>query len=188
MKVMIKSLVALGGVMLVVLLAGCAKQPMAGNQASAPAPGGASNDCARTAGGGYGAGGTGSGPLSGAQRPAIKDFVAAPDLVDIHFDFDRADIRQSEAKVLDAHASWLKTHGDHFVLIEGHCDERGTNEYNTALGDRRAKATMNYLLSRGVAAARITLISYGEERPVCAQHDDACWAKNRRVHFMVKAR
>jgi peptidoglycan-associated lipoprotein len=74
------------------------------------------------------------------------------------------------------------------VLIEGHCDERGTNEYNTALGDRRAKATMNYLVSRGVAASRITLISYGEERPVCAQHDGDCWAKNRRAHFMVKAR
>lgn len=185
---MIKSL-ALGGVMLVVLLAGCAKQPVSsGSQASAPAPGGARTDGAGTAGG-FGAGGAGgSGVLSGAQRPAIKDFVAAPDLADIHFDFDRADIREPEAKVLDGHAGWLKSHSDHFVLIEGHCDERGTNEYNTALGDRRAKATMNYLMSRGVAPARITLVSYGEERPVCAQHDDACWAKNRRAHFMVKAR
>jgi peptidoglycan-associated lipoprotein len=187
-KVMIKSL-ALGGVMLVVLLAGCAKQPVSsGGLTSAPAPGGARTDGAGTAGG-FGAGGAGgSGVLSGAQRPAIKDFVAAPDLADIHFDFDRADIREPEAKVLDSHASWLKAHSDHFVLIEGHCDERGTNEYNTALGDRRAKATMNYLLSRGVAPARITLVSYGEERPVCAQHDDACWAKNRRAHFMMKAR
>jgi peptidoglycan-associated lipoprotein len=183
---MIKSL-ALGGLMLTVLLAGCAKQPVSTSQASAPAPGGARMEGAGTAGG-FGAGGTGSGALSGAQRPAIKDFVAAPDLVDIHFDFDRAEIRETAAKVLDAHASWLKAHGDHYVLIEGHCDERGTNEYNTALGDRRAKATMNYLASRGVAVSRITLISYGEERPVCAQHDDACWAKNRRAHFMVKAR
>ena len=185
---MIKSL-ALGGAMLVVLLAGCAKQPVSsGGTASAPAPGGARMEGAGTAGGSFGTGGSGSGALSGAQRPSIKDFVAAPDLADIHFEFDRADIREADAKTLDIHAGWIKSHADHFVLIEGHCDERGTNEYNTALGDRRAKATMNYLISRGVAANRITLVSYGEERPVCSQHDDACWAKNRRAHFMVKAR
>src|SRR5262245_29918442 len=186
---MIKSL-ALGGVLLVVLLAGCAKQPVSsGGTASAPAPDGARMEGAGTAGGGsFGAGGSGAGALSGAQRPAISDFVAAPDLTDVHFDFDRADIREADAKLLDGHAGWLKSHASHFVLIEGHCDERGTHEYNTALGERRARATMNYLVPRGVAANRITLISYGEERPLCSQHDDACWAKNRRAHFMVKAR
>src|SRR5262245_19375818 len=117
-KVMIKSL-ALGGVMLVVLLAGCAKQPVSsGGAATAPSPDGARTGGAGTAGGSFGAGGSGSGTLSGAQRPAIKDFVAAPDLADIHFEFDRADIRESEAKVLDTHAGWLKSHADHFVLIE----------------------------------------------------------------------
>jgi peptidoglycan-associated lipoprotein len=187
---MIKSL-ALGGVMLVVLLTGCAKQPVSsGSGASAPAPGGADMAGSGTAGGGaFGsAGGAGGSGLSGAARPSVKDFVPAPDLADIHFDFDRSDIREVDAKTLDNHVGWLKAHGDNMVLIEGHCDERGTNEYNTALGDRRAKATMNYLVSRGVAASRITLISYGEERPVCAQHDGDCWAKNRRAHFMVKAR
>jgi peptidoglycan-associated lipoprotein len=186
---MIKSL-ALGGVMLVVLLTGCAKQPVSsGSGASAPAPGGAGVAGAGTAGGGaFGSGGAGGSGLSGAARPSVKDFVPAPDLADIHFDFDRSDIREVDAKTLDGHAGWLKAHGDNMVLIEGHCDERGTNEYNTALGDRRAKATMNYLISRGVAASRITLISYGEERPVCAQHDADCWAKNRRAHFMMKAR
>jgi peptidoglycan-associated lipoprotein len=187
---MLKSL-ALAGVMLVALLTGCAKQPVSsGSQASAPAPSGAPVDGPGGPGGPFGstAGGAGGSGLTGANRPAIKDFVAAPDLADIHFDFDRADIREADAKTLDSHAKWLKAHGDHLVLIEGHCDERGTIEYNTALGDRRAKATMNYLVSHGVAASRISLISYGEERPVCAQHDTECWAKNRRAHFMMKAR
>jgi len=183
---MIKSL-ALGGVMLIVLLTGCAKQPVSpGSQSSAPAPGGARAEDAGTAGGGnYGPGGYG---VSGAARPSVKDFAPAPDLADVHFDFDHSEIREVDARVLDAHASWLKEHASNLVLIEGHCDERGTNEYNTALGDRRAKSTMNYLVSRGVAASRVTIISYGEERPLCQQHDDACWAKNRRAHFMVKGR
>ena len=72
------------------------------------------------------------------------------------------------------------------VLIEGHCDERGTNEYNISLGERRAKATMNYLISQGVAQSRVSIISYGEERPVCTDHNEACWAKNRHAHFLVK--
>jgi peptidoglycan-associated lipoprotein len=188
---MFKSL-ALAGVMLVVVLTGCAKQPASsGSQASAPAPGGARTDGAGGPGGGtFGStpGGAGGSGLTGANRPAIKDFVAAPDLADIHFEFDRADIREADAKTLDSHAKWLKAHADHHLLIEGHCDERGTNEYNTALGDRRAKATMNYLVAHGVPVSRISLISYGEERPVCAQHDADCWAKNRRAHFMMKAR
>ena len=78
--------------------------------------------------------------------------------------------------------------GNNLVLIEGHCDERGTNEYNLALGERRAKATMNYLVSQGVQAARITIISYGEERPLCTEKTEACWARNRRAHFLTKAR
>jgi len=74
------------------------------------------------------------------------------------------------------------------LLIEGHCDERGTNEYNLALGERRAKATMNYLVSQGIQANRITIISYGEERPICTEKTEACWAKNRRANFLVKPR
>jgi peptidoglycan-associated lipoprotein len=71
-------------------------------------------------------------------------------------------------------------------LIEGHCDERGTAEYNLALGERRAKATQTYLVSRGVQAERITLVSYGEERPECTEHSEKCWATNRRAQFLVK--
>lgn len=173
-------------------LAACAKQPTT-TSASAPAPGGAagggsSADAMRQAGLAPGEGGRG-GTMSGSDsRPPLKDFRPASDLPDIHFDYDRAEIREADAKVLDANATWLKTHADHLVLVEGHCDERGTSEYNTALGDRRAKATMNYLVSRGVPAARITVISYGEERPTCAQRGAECWARNRRAHFQVKPR
>jgi peptidoglycan-associated lipoprotein len=93
-----------------------------------------------------------------------------------------------ETEVLDANAKWLQLNAGHLVLIEGHADERGTNEYNLALGERRAKATMDYLVSRGIQAARITITSLGEERPLCADRKEACWAKNRRARFLVKPR
>jgi peptidoglycan-associated lipoprotein len=121
-------------------------------------------------------------------RPAPRDFAAVPDLRDIYFDFDKYDIRPADARTLDANAAWLKSNPNHLVLIEGHCDERGTNEYNLALGERRAKSTMNYLVSQGVQANRITIISYGEERPTCTEKAEACWARNRRSHFLVKPR
>ncbi|HEU4370978.1 MAG TPA: OmpA family protein, partial [Methylomirabilota bacterium] len=165
---------AVPAVILTLVLAGCAKQP-ATTQASAPSPGGATGSglggpgsvgpaSARPGDAGRGMGSSGATAGSAGARPAVKDFQAVSDLADIHFDFDKADIRETDAKVLDANAVWLKAHTDHLILIEGHCDERGTSEYNTSLGDRRAKATMNYLVSRGVPAARITVISYGEER------------------------
>jgi peptidoglycan-associated lipoprotein len=123
-----------------------------------------------------------------APRPAPKEFMAVAALKEVYFDFDKYDIRAEDAKTLDANATWLKSNGDNLVLIEGHCDERGTNEYNLALGERRAKATMNYLVSQGIQANRITIISYGEERPVCTEKTEACWAKNRRANFLVKPR
>jgi peptidoglycan-associated lipoprotein len=113
--------------------------------------------------------------------------MANPNLNDIHFDFDKYNIRPGDATVLDANAAWLKSNPGNLVLIEGHCDERGTNEYNLALGERRAKSTMNYLVSQGVQASRITIISYGKERPVCTEHNESCWLKNRRAHFLTKA-
>jgi peptidoglycan-associated lipoprotein len=184
-------------VILTLVFAGCAKQPST-TTASAPAPGGATGTGAGTPGGVMGTlstnpgeAGRGAGALAGmapGTRPPVKEFRDANGLSDIHFDFDKADIREADAGILDQNAGWLKSHADHLVLIEGHCDERGTNEYNTALGDRRAKATMNYLVSRGVAASRITVISYGEERPACSQRSDDCWAKNRRASFRVRAR
>ncbi|HEV8639500.1 MAG TPA: peptidoglycan-associated lipoprotein Pal [Methylomirabilota bacterium] len=184
-----------------VVLAGCAKRP-ATTQASAPAPAGAAAGSAPS-GTSSGAGAAGpvaqSGPSAGTQpsgpaaaapasRPAPKEFTAIPDLRDINFDFDKYDVRPGDAKILDANAAWLKSNQGYLVLIEGHCDERGTNEYNLALGERRAKAAMNYLVSQGVPASRITIISYGEERPLCTEHSEGCWAKNRRDHFLVKPR
>ncbi|MBI2525529.1 MAG: peptidoglycan-associated lipoprotein Pal [Candidatus Rokubacteria bacterium] len=127
-------------------------------------------------------------PAAPATPPRPAEFAETPNLKDIHFAFDKYDIRPEDAKILDSNAAWLKREASSLVLIEGHCDERGTNEYNLALGERRAKATMNYLVSQGIQASRITIISYGEERPSCSEKNEACWSKNRRSHFLVKAR
>ena len=124
----------------------------------------------------------------GSARPAPAEFAARAELEDIHFDFDRHDIRPGDARILDVSAAWLQENPGTLVLIEGHCDERGTDAYNLALGDRRAKAAMDYLASRGIQAERMNTLSYGKEKPVCQEHTEACWAKNRRAHFLVKAR
>ena len=127
------------------------------------------------------------GPTTPPQPPRVSEFTENPNLKDIHFDFDKYNIRPGDAKILDANASWLKSNAGNLLLIEGHCDERGTNEYNLALGERRAKSTMNYLVAQGVQASRITIISYGKERPLCPEHNEGCWARNRRAHFLTKA-
>jgi peptidoglycan-associated lipoprotein len=115
-----------------------------------------------------------------------REFVETEALKDIHFDFDRYDVRLGDAKILDENATWMKVNPNYLILIEGHADERGTNEYNLALGERRGKAAMSYLVSQGVAAGRFTIISYGEERPLCMDKTEACWSRNRRAHFLVK--
>jgi peptidoglycan-associated lipoprotein len=182
-------------ILLSALVAGCAKQP-ATMAASAPAPviGGdakatpapvQSPGDSSTAGAKPPTGGTAT-PSAGG-RPAPKDFTAVSDLPDVYFDFDRYEIRPSAQRTLLAHATWLRSQTKALMIIEGHCDERGTNEYNIALGERRAKAAMNYLVSRGVDARRLTVISYGEQRPQCRDRNEVCWAKNRRAHFLVKA-
>jgi peptidoglycan-associated lipoprotein len=112
--------------------------------------------------------------------------VARAEIRDIHFDFDRSAIRPDAARILDATAAWLRSNAGFAVLVEGHCDERGTNEYNLALGERRARAAVDYLVRRGVARDRFRTISYGEERSVCTERGEACWRQNRRAHFLVK--
>jgi peptidoglycan-associated lipoprotein len=194
------SAVVVSMLVLAVALAGCAKRP-ATTQASAPAPGGGAGSTPASTGGQPTA--TTSEPTTRGETTATapepapapattrvtpREFAAVPELRDIHFDFDKYDIRPEDAQVLDANAGWLNRNGNMLILIEGHCDERGTNEYNLALGERRAKATMNYLVSQGVQASRITIISYGEERPVCAEKSEECWSKNRRAHFLAKPR
>lgn len=103
----------------------------------------------------------------------------------IHFAFDQYDIDPQSRAILDSQAQWLTSHPNTRITIEGHCDERGTREYNLALGDRRANAAKNYLASRGISPARITTISYGKERPIALGSDDASWAQNRRAVTIV---
>lgn len=190
---MVKHGLVIGMSMAALLTVGCARQP-ATTTSSAPAPTGAAASGASMGtptSGAQSAGDTRQTAQSGraggtADRPAPSEFSEARELADVHFDFDRYDIRAEHATILDANAAWLKANANSLLLIEGHCDARGTNEYNVALGDRRAKATMNYLVAHGVKSTRISIISYGEERPSCATQDEACWAKNRRAHFLVK--
>lgn len=106
-------------------------------------------------------------------------------LRDIHFDYDKHDIRDDAKPVLKDLAGRLAKDGQLSVIIEGHCDDRGTGEYNLALGDRRASATKIYLLSLGVPSGRMQTVSYGEEKPLCNAATEECWEKNRRAHFVL---
>jgi peptidoglycan-associated lipoprotein len=106
-------------------------------------------------------------------------------LKDIHFDFDKYDIRREDEVILRENAAFLKKNPKMKIQIEGHCDEKGTSDYNLALGERRANMTKRYLVSLGIASDRISTISYGEERPFDPSHNEEAWAKNRRAHIVV---
>jgi peptidoglycan-associated lipoprotein len=123
-----------------------------------------------------------------AERPAPATFAAMAELQPIYFDFDRSEIGGEAATTLDRNAQWLQANENLEVVIEGHCDERGTNEYNLALGERRARALRDYLTAHGVDAGRITVISYGAEHPVCSEQSATCWSQNRRGEFLAKPR
>ena len=176
------------------MITGCAKRPATtAATAAAPAPAPRATPAPTPSPSAPSSGAAAPGAAAAAApaqtpRPSPREFMAVAALKEVYFDFDKYDIRPEDAKTLDANATWLKSNADNLLLIEGHCDERGTNEYNLALGERRAKATMNYLVSQGIQANRITIISYGEERPVCNEKTEACWAKNRRANFLVKPR
>ena len=124
-----------------------------------------------------------------AEAPAVvvtpSDTTGMIMQEDIYFDFDKSSLIPAAQDNLMRKAAWLRANPDVTVTIEGHCDERGTNEYNLALGDRRADSSKAFLVDLGIPASRLTTISYGEERPVCAQKDEECWAKNRRANFVV---
>lgn len=120
--------------------------------------------------------------------PAAPITPTAELLRDIFFDYDRSNIRDDQKAALNENVAWLKANPASKMTIEGHADERGTNEYNLALGERRAKATQDYLVAAGLAAARITIISYGEERPFVLGHDESAWRWNRRAHFVLTPR
>jgi len=104
---------------------------------------------------------------------------------DIRFDFDKYDLRPEAREIIREHADWLLKHTEFEVIIEGHCDERGSGEYNLALGERRAGAARDYLVTLGVDNGRLTTISYGEELPLDPSHSEEAWTKNRRDHFVV---
>jgi peptidoglycan-associated lipoprotein len=131
-------------------------------------------------------------PTAPIGLPRVTEYQAISELRDIYFDFGKAVIRPGDARILDANAAWLRAHPDRLVLIEGHCDNRGLtaskNEFNLDLGEQRAQAAMNHLVARGVPPSRITILSYGEERPLCTEQSERCWSQNRRSRFLVKPR
>ncbi len=116
-------------------------------------------------------------------RPSAKELQTR--IRDIYFDFDSYDLTDSAKETLKEVASLLLKNKGINLIIEGHCDERGTNEYNLTLGDRRANSAKEYLVSLGVPKSRIETISYGEEKPVCLEQTEECWMKNRRAHFVL---
>ncbi|MCW1382657.1 peptidoglycan-associated lipoprotein Pal [Novosphingobium sp. KCTC 2891] len=118
-----------------------------------------------------------AGPVPGSQA----DFLASVLADTIHFDTDRYNVDTEDQGILQSQAQWLARYPAKMVTLEGHCDERGTRDYNIALGERRANAAKNYLVSLGVDASRITVVSYGKERPIALGSDEASWAKNRRA-------
>lgn len=131
-----------------------------------------------------GPGGPGTG--DGTARPGSPEHFRQNVVSDtINFDFDQYDIDARARQILDSQAQWLTQYPNTRISLEGHADERGTREYNLALGDRRANAAKNYLAARGVSPSRITTISYGKERPIALGSDEASWAQNRRAVTIV---
>lgn len=118
----------------------------------------------------------------------LNDYLRQRGLIgDVYFELDQSDLRQDARDRLSQNAEWMRANPGYRFSIEGHCDERGTNEYNLALGERRANTARDYLQSLGVTSSMAT-ISYGEERPVCTESTESCWQRNRRAHFVVVGR
>ena len=155
---------------------GCAKRPAVA-VATAPAPTGAATPPAAEP----------ARPEPAAApvpRPAPAEFGPNDALRMIHFEFDKADIRPDARVALEKTASFLKGYPNQKVNIEGHCDERGSTEYNLALGDRRANAVKQYLVNLGIPAANLNTVSFGKEKPFCTESNETCWQQNRRGHFV----
>lgn len=134
----------------------------------------------------------GSAPITDESQRVLSSSIQELNqkgyLQDAYFDYDKYELRDDARSALATDAEWLKKFSSIQILIEGHCDERGTNEYNLALGERRANAAKDYLVSLGVDAGRVKTVSYGEERPFCTESNEACWAKNRRGHLVITAK
>jgi peptidoglycan-associated lipoprotein len=130
-------------------------------------------------------GGNSGSSESGIQESRLRSFKVSTNLKDIHFKFDKYDLDSDSKRILQGNAEFLKSNQGLQVEIQGHSDERGTNNYNIALGERRAHSTKKYLVSQGVDSSNVNVISYGEEKPFCFSSDETCWFQNRRAHFMV---
>lgn len=126
----------------------------------------------------------GEGSLKQFQQGSLGGGAQGP-LTDIHFAYNEYTIEQQDGSILHTNATWLSGHPQSRVQVEGHCDERGSEEYNIALGAKRAQAAKDYLETLGISADRISTISYGKELPLCTEHDESCWSQNRRDHFVV---
>jgi len=128
-------------------------------------------------------------PVSSPSQVPTQAAMGIPkkamQLQDAFFEYDKALLRQEVASKLEADAKMLKEHPEAKATIEGHCDERGTSEYNLVLGNRRAEAVKRYLVNLGVPASQLSTISYGKEKPFCSEHNEGCYQQNRRAHFAV---
>lgn len=152
--------------------------------ATATGPGGTATDTARV---------TVNTPAAPPERPpeprrqptVTEDELFREAVQDIYFDYDKADIRPDQVSRLQGNATWLKEHASVRFTIEGHCDERGSQEYNLGLGDRRANAVKEFLSGQGIQASRINVVSYGEERPQCHDQTEDCFQRNRRAAFAL---
>jgi peptidoglycan-associated lipoprotein len=131
-------------------------------------------------------------PRAPASAPAPAPAPAPPSAIvllgigDVFYDFNRSEIRADAVEQLKTNANWIQANGTRNVVIEGHCDERGTSEYNFALGERRANSARDYIVNLGVAPARLKTVSFGEEKPFAVGHNVEAWAQNRRAHFVVE--
>ena len=124
------------------------------------------------------------------EQPEMGSFVEPNDplvFADVHFDYNKSEIRADARPTLEKIAKWLNEHGSVQLMIEGHCDERGSNEYNLALGEQRALAIRRYIVGLGISGDKLHTVSYGEERPLDPGHSESAWSKNRRGHFLVSA-
>jgi peptidoglycan-associated lipoprotein len=184
-KMVDRSGTVLCGLMIFALvsLTGCPPPSTSKPETSAPSPG----ETARAQAGAQSTvkEGSVSATPSSIDRLRQGETASSSPVKDVYFAFDSYDLRPDARETLKANADWLKAHPSVRVEIEGHCDERGTNQYNLALGAQRAQAAKDYLVTLGIARERLSTISYGEEVPVCREQTEECWQKNRRDRFVV---
>jgi peptidoglycan-associated lipoprotein len=169
----------MGVALLGLVSSGCPRQPVT--------PGGAAGQAGGPGGAAGGVGEREIPPGERVERRLAGEGEKSP-LPDLHFAFDSYDLSYEARDTLQANALWLQSNPQARLEIEGHCDDRGTNEYNLALGARRARAARDYLVTLGISAERLSTISYGEELPLCREQTEGCWQQNRRAHFLVLTR